>query len=176
MNVIVGYAGGTTLCYSLNAFNAWEGYQVAFNGTKGRLEHSAVENAMVAGASARAGPERVTTRIIPMRGAAREIEPRMGEGDHGGGDAVMLADIFEPDPAPRSADPLGRRAQRRGLLPDRHRRQPLLRNRPAGAHRQPRHRAGAARPAADAAPQRSGADAAPHQPGVMRTPRPIREP
>ena len=51
MNVIVGYAGGTTLSYSLNAFNAWEGYHIAFNGTKGRLEHSAVENALVAGAS-----------------------------------------------------------------------------------------------------------------------------
>jgi len=111
MNVIVGYAGGTTLSYSLNAFNAWEGYHVAFNGTKGRLEHSAVENAMVAGASAAQGQERVTTRIIPMRGEAREIAPRMGEGDHGGGDAVMLADIFEPDPA---RDPLIRSADERG--------------------------------------------------------------
>ena len=46
MNVIVGYAGGATLSYSLNAFNAWEGYHVAFNGTKGRLEHSAVEQAV----------------------------------------------------------------------------------------------------------------------------------
>ena len=110
MNVIVGYEGGATLSYSLNAFNAWEGYQVAFNGTKGRLEHGAVENAMVAGASAAQGRELVTTRIIPMRGAAREIEPRMGEGDHGGGDAVMLADIFEPDPA---RDPLLRSADER---------------------------------------------------------------
>jgi hypothetical protein len=29
MNVIVGYAGGTTLSYSLNAFNAWEGYHMS---------------------------------------------------------------------------------------------------------------------------------------------------
>ena len=42
MNVIAKYAGGATLSYSLNAFNAWEGYTVAFNGTKGRLEHSMV--------------------------------------------------------------------------------------------------------------------------------------
>ena len=56
------------------------------------------------------GQELVTTRIIPMRGEARMIEPRMGEGDHGGGDAVMLADIFEPDPA---RDPLIRSADER---------------------------------------------------------------
>jgi predicted dehydrogenase len=111
MNVIVGYESGTTLSYSLNAFNAWEGYHVAFNGTKGRLEHSAVENALVAGASSAQGQEQVTTRIIPIRGEPRIIEPRMGEGDHGGGDAVMLADIFDPDPA---RDPLLRAADERG--------------------------------------------------------------
>ena len=39
MNVIVRYNTGATLSYSLNAFNAWEGYMIAFNGTKGRIEH-----------------------------------------------------------------------------------------------------------------------------------------
>ena len=39
------------------------------------------------------------------------IEPRMGEGDHGGGDAVLLRDIFDPDPA---RDPLIRAADERG--------------------------------------------------------------
>ena len=38
MNVIVKYDTGATLSYTLNAFNAWEGYQIAFNGTKGRLD------------------------------------------------------------------------------------------------------------------------------------------
>jgi hypothetical protein len=46
--------------------------------------------------------------VIPLRGAAREIEPWTGAGGHGGGDAVMLADIFDPnapkDPLLRSAD------------------------------------------------------------------------
>jgi predicted dehydrogenase len=97
MNVVVGYAGGTTLSYSLNAFNAWEGYHVAFNGTKGRLEHSVIEQAAgVAGASGEQADDRITTRIIPLRGAPREITPATGAGGHGGGDAVMLADIFDP--------------------------------------------------------------------------------
>lgn len=111
MNVVVGYAGGTTLSYSLNAFNAWEGYHVAFNGTKGRLEHSVVEDALAAGASGQQADDRIQTRIVPMRGAPRVIAPRTGAGGHGGGDAVMLADIFDPN-APR--DPLLRSADERG--------------------------------------------------------------
>ena len=111
MNVIVAYAGGATLSYSLNAFNAWEGYHVVFNGTKGRLEHSNVEQAGVAGAKNPEGGDLVTTRIIPLRGQPQEIEPRMGGGGHGGGDDVMLAEIFDPQP---SRDPLMRAADERG--------------------------------------------------------------
>jgi hypothetical protein len=36
----------------------------------------------------------VTTRIIPMRGSPRDITPWSGEGGHGGGDDVMLDEIF----------------------------------------------------------------------------------
>ena len=111
MNVIAKYAGGATLSYSLNAFNAWEGYTVAFNGTKGRLEHRVVEQALVAGAAKQTDDDAITTRIIPMRGSPRDIEPWTGAGGHGGGDAVMLADIFDPN-AP--ADPLKRAADERG--------------------------------------------------------------
>jgi predicted dehydrogenase len=114
MNVIVGYEGGATLSYSLNAFNAWEGYHVAFNGTKGRLEHKVVEQAYVAGASMPQGEsdeDAITLRIVPLRGAPRDIKVRTGSGGHGGGDAVMLADLFDPS-AP--ADPLLRTADERG--------------------------------------------------------------
>jgi predicted dehydrogenase len=101
MNVIVQYDNGVNLSYSLNAFNAWEGYQIAFNGTKGRLEHSIVEDGnvfadnTVVGAAVAGG---ISTRVIPMRGPARIIEPWSGEGAHGGGDAVMLNDIFGVNP------------------------------------------------------------------------------
>jgi len=102
MNVLVTYDNKTTLAYSLNAFNAWEGYHVVFNGTKGRLEHSVVEQIYVnagtsdssQGAIAAGG---VTTRVIPLRGAARNIEPWTGTGGHGGGDKVMLDEIFLAD-------------------------------------------------------------------------------
>ena len=113
MNVIVRYGTGATLSYSLNASSAWEGYQIAFNGTRGRLEHEMVEQIFVAGADAslRAlDADRVRTRIIPLRGAARELEPWTASGAHGGGDDVMLNDLFgavETDPFQRASDERG---------------------------------------------------------------------
>lgn len=111
MNAIVSYDTGATLSYSLNAFNAWEGYMVAFNGTKGRLEHSVVESVYVNGTESVQGgvaPDGVKIRVIPMRGVGYDIEPWSAEGDHGGGDRLMLEDIFPPVPAPdkylRAAD------------------------------------------------------------------------
>ena len=34
------------------------------------------------------------TRVIPLRGEPQEIEPWTGTGGHGGGDNVMLTEIF----------------------------------------------------------------------------------
>ncbi len=101
MNVMVHYDTGATLSYSLNAFNSWEGYQVAFNGTKGRLEHAIVESSYVNGMDAVQGgiaDGGVTTRVIPLRGPARTIKPWSGVGGHGGGDRVLLDDLFLPLP------------------------------------------------------------------------------
>ena len=39
----------------------------------------------------------VTTRLIPLRGAPRKLEAWTGTGGHGGGDKVMLDEIFLPD-------------------------------------------------------------------------------
>jgi predicted dehydrogenase len=100
MNVLVTYENKITLAYSLNAFNAWEGYHIVFNGTKGRLEHSIVEQIYVSGTDTVQGgiaDNGITTRLIPLRGAARKVEPWTGTGGHGGGDKVMLDEIFLPD-------------------------------------------------------------------------------
>lgn len=100
MNVIVRYNTGTTLNYTLNAFNSWEGYRIAFNGTKGRIEHEIVEQAGVAGAGeAQSNTDRVRTRLIPLRGAPQDVEVWSGEGAHGGGDDVMLTEIFGDAPS-----------------------------------------------------------------------------
>lgn len=100
MNVLVKYDNNVTLAYSLNAFNAWEGYTIGFNGTKGRLEHAAVEKIYTSGTSTTQGAIQeggITTRIIPLRGPVQQIEPWSAKGAHGGGDEVLLNDIFLPD-------------------------------------------------------------------------------
>jgi predicted dehydrogenase len=100
MNVLVTYDNNVTLAYSLNAFNSWEGYHIVFNGTKGRLEHTIVEQVYVNGTDTVQGgiaAGGVTTRVIPLRGAARNVEPWTGTGGHGGGDKVMLDEIFLPN-------------------------------------------------------------------------------
>jgi predicted dehydrogenase len=109
MNVIVSYKTGATLSYSLNACNAWEGYVIAFNGTKGRIEHQLTEQLAEKVSSLGYGVEedRVRTRVIPLRGAPQDIEPWTGTGGHGGGDEVMLRELFgkaEPDKYKRAAD------------------------------------------------------------------------
>jgi hypothetical protein len=52
--------------------------------------------------------EGVTTTVIPIRGPAKRIEPWTGRGGHGGGDTVLLDDLFLPNPPPdkylRAAD------------------------------------------------------------------------
>jgi predicted dehydrogenase len=103
MNVIVNYDTGPTLNYTLNAFNSWEGYHIAFNGTQGRLEHSITEQIYVNGADSDAAQGAikaggVKTRVIPLRDNAREVTPWEGAGSHGGGDVRLLDDIFLPTP------------------------------------------------------------------------------
>jgi predicted dehydrogenase len=114
MNVIVDYDNHVQMSYSLNAFNAWEGYTISFNGTKGRLEHQAVEAIYINGTDTvqgRIADGGITTRVVPLRGSPVDYEPWSGEGGHGGGDEVMLDDIFLPE---KKADTYRRSADHRG--------------------------------------------------------------
>jgi predicted dehydrogenase len=99
MNVMVRYDNGAHLNYSLAAYDAWEGYHIAFNGTKGRIEHRIVESGGAAGAAkVQSGSENVSIRVIPLRGQPRDIVPVIGQGGHGGGDDAMLTEIFGEAP------------------------------------------------------------------------------
>ncbi|MCT9819794.1 Gfo/Idh/MocA family oxidoreductase [Microbacterium sp. W1N] len=121
--LVVDYASGATLSYSLNAHAPWEGYRVAVNGTLGRAELEVVERGAVlddeglhpvldpsatdAGGTASLRPqgERLLVQrhweeaaVVPIVNAA---------GGHGGGDALLLADVFVgpgDDPLARPAD------------------------------------------------------------------------
>jgi predicted dehydrogenase len=113
MSLSVKYSRGTLLNYMLHACSSYEGYRIAFNGTKGRIEHAACENTYVSGDGTVPGElekGKVTVTLVPAFGSPQSLEPWTGTGGHGGGDPVMLNDVFNPRPGP---DPLKRRASQK---------------------------------------------------------------
>ena len=109
MNVLVKYENGAVMSYSLNAFSPKEGFRVAFTGTKGRMEVEVTEAAYVNAGGDKAIEGAVMTcsiKVFPMFAEPYEVEIEHGIGGHGGGDPVLLNDIFgtpEYDPLKRAA-------------------------------------------------------------------------
>ena len=110
MSVLVKYQNQVQLTYSLNAYLPWEGLNVVFNGTEGRLEMKIVEKSYVNAGGKRENEgslEQCDITVFPMFAEPWKAEFSLGEGGHGGGDNAMLADLFgEPgnDPLQRAAD------------------------------------------------------------------------
>jgi predicted dehydrogenase len=101
MNLVVAYRGGPKMVYSLNAFSPWEGYLVCLNGTRGRIEHKEVETSYVSGDGTtphEVVKESSSMRVFPHFKQGYSLELWRGEGGHGGGDPVLLDDIFLPSP------------------------------------------------------------------------------
>ncbi|NLX07637.1 MAG: Gfo/Idh/MocA family oxidoreductase [Phycisphaerae bacterium] len=101
MNVVVEYDTGAKLSYSLNAFTPWEGYMIAFNGSKGRLEHVCQESVYINGDGTVPGElinEGTHTRVFPHFQTSYSVDLWTGTGGHGGGDDPLLADLFAVDP------------------------------------------------------------------------------
>lgn len=109
MGVMVRYKNNTILTYSLNAYLPWEGYRIAFNGSKGRLQVMVVEKPYVsaAGNSDLEGAVKLkSVTVFPMFGEPYEVTVQEQAGGHGGGDPVLLNDLFGvpvPDPFHRAA-------------------------------------------------------------------------
>ncbi|MDY5931516.1 MAG: Gfo/Idh/MocA family oxidoreductase [Candidatus Ornithospirochaeta sp.] len=101
MNVIVGYKSGVQMSYSLFSYSPWEGFNVAINGTGGRIEYTALEKPYI-NAGGDKGGEGATVyhriRVCPMFAEAYDVPVVERAGGHGGGDPVMLDDIFLPEP------------------------------------------------------------------------------
>lgn len=109
MAVMVRYQNRAMMTYSLNAYLPWEGYNVAFNGTKGRLEVKVVEQSYVNSGGDKASEGAVKGTYIwvyPQFGTPYRVELEHAKGGHGGGDPALLNDLFG-DPVP---DPLQRAA------------------------------------------------------------------
>lgn len=109
LGVMVRYQNRAIMTYSLNAYMPWEGFRVMFNGTKGRIQMSIVEQSYInsGGDKALEGAVRQKSiAVFPMFAEPYEVSIAEGVGGHGGGDPVLLNDLFgdpEPDPFRRAA-------------------------------------------------------------------------
>ncbi|MBM0065567.1 Gfo/Idh/MocA family protein [Alkalicoccobacillus gibsonii] len=91
----VRYDKGALLSYSINFSLPYEGYRLAINGTKGRLETTEFHS-----------PDRTpfpipeqTIDFFPLFGSKEVIHVVKNDGGHGGGDPLIQEDIFlGPDP------------------------------------------------------------------------------
>lgn len=86
----VKYDQGAILSYSVNFSLPYEGYRLAINGTKGRLESQEYH-----------APNRIqflvpaqTIDYFPLFGSKETINVVRREGGHGGGDPALLEDLF----------------------------------------------------------------------------------
>ncbi|GAA3474887.1 Gfo/Idh/MocA family protein [Nonomuraea roseola] len=115
MAVLVRYDSGAMLTYSLNAHAPHEGYRVVFNGTGGRIElevcerswtspHAAIDPSASSKEHAAGSWERLTLHRHWQQPG--EIPIEQGEGGHGGGDRLLLNDLFRG----AGDDPLARQA------------------------------------------------------------------
>jgi len=111
MNVVVDYASGAKMSYSLNAFLPWEGYYIMFNGSRGRLEHVMRETVYISGDGSIPGEmmaEGTSITVYPHFSTPYSVDVWQGKGGHGGGDILLLADVLLPERQPdkylRAAD------------------------------------------------------------------------
>lgn len=108
MQVQVGYANGVSMNYTLCAYSPWEGYEIVFYGTDGELVHRHVGVHGIFGGTRREAEDSATTTRLHRHGEEPEqVEVWWGEGDHGGGDPVMLDQLLNPA---ASDDPYRRRS------------------------------------------------------------------
>jgi predicted dehydrogenase len=97
MQVQVGYANGVSMNYTLCAYSPWEGYEIVFYGTDGELNHRHVGVHGIFGGTRHEADDSATTTILHRHGEEpKQVEVWSGEGDHGGGDPVMLDELLNP--------------------------------------------------------------------------------
>ncbi len=97
MAVMVRFKNNVVMTYSLNAYIPKEGFRVVFNGSKGRMEVDVLEDSYTNGGgdSAKEGATKYKKiTITPMFSGPYEVPVPEGKGGHGGGDPLLLNDIF----------------------------------------------------------------------------------
>ena len=100
MAATIKYANGVQVAYSLTTYSPYEGYRIAFNGTKGRIDAWIEESNPI---EQKTYDEIVLTRNFGTREFIRVPE---GTSGHGGGDKLLKDKIF----AGVTEDPLNQAA------------------------------------------------------------------
>ena len=94
MSAIVKYNNGVNMTYSLNAHEPFEGYRIAFNGTKGRMEVRDYER------QSWESEHRTDVSVSVNFGERRQVEIPVVSGGHAGGDDRLRDAIFKNAPMP----------------------------------------------------------------------------
>jgi len=101
MAVQIKYMNNVQVSYSLTTYSPYEGYRIAFNGTKGRME------AWIKEKQPWEEPAVDEIRLTKNFGDTEVITIPHGKGGHGGGDVRLKDKLFKdptlPDPARQSA-------------------------------------------------------------------------
>jgi predicted dehydrogenase len=95
MSLIVKYSSGANMNYSLNAFMPFEGYRLAFNGEKGRLDVRDYERQPFS------IEEETEMHVSRSFGQREKITVQKGTGGHGGGDNRLKDMIFRKSDLPQ---------------------------------------------------------------------------
>jgi len=109
MGVIVKYRSCALLTYNLVTYSPYDGFKVNFNGSKGRLESTIIEKSYVnsGGEQSEEGAiDGLNLAVHPMFAPPYKVEVEGLAGSHGGGDPVLLNDLFgvpTPDVLNRAA-------------------------------------------------------------------------
>jgi predicted dehydrogenase len=94
MNAVIKYRGGTQVSYSLNAFSPWQGYNIVFTGTEGRMEVGTINP------GTRPANLNNSDSIRIIRGQTRqdislkELSLDLDQSPHGGGDWLLIDKLF----------------------------------------------------------------------------------
>ena len=107
LSMVIKYSNRAVLTYNTYAYAPWEGYRCVFNGSKGRLEVIAVEDAYSAIGEGQqeegdvekkdyvqGGVHNTTITVHPLFQKPYEVKVTKGKGGHGGGDPVLLRDVL----------------------------------------------------------------------------------
>ncbi len=100
MSAAILYESGVQVSYSLNTFMPIEGYHLAFNGSRGRIEIRQYER------QAWQTPDADEILVLRNHGQVERVRVPHQTGGHFGGDLALQEMLFRPG----AADPLGQRA------------------------------------------------------------------